>query len=156
MNLDAIALAQIGHIGEYIASRIFGIVLEESASRMSVDGRFAGGVLIHRTVNIKWYAKREGVLDLTPEALPDYYLVLAGPWSSAGSSRGEVRPWVIESVYLFESKELMGALRARGVKMGIATNVAQEIWEAAEIYPNQHSHWLNVSDEQHKKLQLFG
>ena len=148
--------AQLGHIGEHIASRIFGIALEGSASRKSVDGRFADGPLVNRSVNVKWYAKQEGVLDLTPEALPDFYLVLAGPRSLAESSRGGVRPWIIESVHLFESKELMGVLRARGVKMGIATSVAQGLWEAAEVYPNRRSPWLVVSDEQREMLQLFG
>jgi hypothetical protein len=45
--------AQIGHIGEYIASRIFRIVLEESASHKSMDGRFSDGPLKGGTVNIK-------------------------------------------------------------------------------------------------------
>lgn len=148
--------AQIGHVGEYIASRVFRIALQESAVREGVDGRFAEGPLVDRSVNVKWYAKQEGVLDLTSEALPDFYLVLAGPRSPAGSSRGTVRPWIIRSVYLFESKELMGSLRARGVKMGTATSVAQGLWEAAEVYPNQRSPWLVVADEQRRMLRLFG
>ncbi len=65
--------AQIGHLGEYIASRIFPIVLEESASQRGVDGRFSAGRLTGRTVNIKWYSLRGGELDITPDALPDYY-----------------------------------------------------------------------------------
>ena len=32
--------AQIGHIGEYIASRIFGIELVESAAHKAIDGSF--------------------------------------------------------------------------------------------------------------------
>ncbi len=32
--------AQIGHIGEYIASRILGIELKESESFKSIDGHF--------------------------------------------------------------------------------------------------------------------
>lgn len=148
--------AQIGHVGEYIASRVFGIALEESAARKGVDGRFAEGPLVDRSVNVKWYAKQGGVLDLTPEALPDFYLVLAGPRSPAGSSRGTVRLWTIQSVHLFESRELVEPLRARGVKMGTATSVARELWEAAEVYPNQRSPWLAVSDEQRRMLRLFG
>lgn len=148
--------AQIGHIGEYIASRVFGLALEESASRKGVDGRFAEGSLVDRTVNVKWYARQEGLLDLTPEALPDFYLVLAGPRCPAGSSRGGARPWVIRSVHLFESGELMEALTARGVKLGTATSVASGLWDAAEVYPNQRSPWLVVSDEQRRMLRLFG
>jgi len=148
--------ALIGHVGEYIASRVFGIALEESTARKGVDGRFAEGPLVDRSVNVKWYARQEGVLDLTPEALPDFYLVLAGPRSPAGSSRGAVRPWIVGSVHLFESKELAEALRARGVKIGIATSVAQGLWEAAEVHPDQRSPWLTLSDEQRRMLRLFG
>jgi len=64
--------AQIGHVGEYIASNIFGIKLEESAAQKGIDGRFMAGPLAGRTVNIKWYGKMEGLLDITPNHLPDY------------------------------------------------------------------------------------
>ena len=70
--------AAIGHIGEYIASRVFNIALEESASHKSSDGYFREEPLKGHTVNIKWFAFQEGLLDITPESLPDYYLVLAG------------------------------------------------------------------------------
>jgi hypothetical protein len=79
--------AQIGHVGEYIASRIFHVTLEESASHKSIDGRFGAGPLQGRTVNIKWYAMQEGLLDITPEAPPDFYLVLTGPKTGAMPSR---------------------------------------------------------------------
>ena len=45
------------------------------------------------SVNVKWYLKREGVLDTTESAILDYYLVLAGPPSGAVSSKGTTRPW---------------------------------------------------------------
>jgi len=32
-------------------------------------------VLQEKTVNIKWYGKHEGILDIDPQALPDFYLV---------------------------------------------------------------------------------
>ena len=70
-----------GHIGEYIASKVFDIELEESASKKGVDGRFIDGPLRGRTVNIKIYGKREGLLDITLDNLADYYLVMAGPSS---------------------------------------------------------------------------
>jgi hypothetical protein len=85
--------AQIDHLGEYIASRIFPIVLEESASQRGVDGRFSAGPLTGRTVNIKWYPLREWGLDITANALPDYYLVFTGPKATSMTSRGH-RPAV--------------------------------------------------------------
>lgn len=99
--------ALIGHVGEYIAANIFGIELEGSAARKAIDGRFASGPLSGATVNIKWYAKQEGLLDLTPDSLPDYYLVLAGPRQPAASSRGTHRPWLIQSVFLFDANDLI-------------------------------------------------
>ncbi len=44
--------AQIGHIGEYIASKIFGIELEDSAVHPGSDGRFIDGPLAGKSVNI--------------------------------------------------------------------------------------------------------
>lgn len=91
-----------GHLGEFIASRVFAIELEASASAAAIDGRFTEGLLAGRTVNVKWYAKREGLLDLTESDVSDHYLVLTGPPSAGASSRGQVRPWIISNVYLFE------------------------------------------------------
>ena len=84
--------AQLGHIGEFIASRIFDIELEESAVHPGSDGRFRSGPLAGKSVNIKMYGKREGVLDTCPEYLPDYYLVLTGHKSTAMSSKGDSGP----------------------------------------------------------------
>ena len=67
--------AMIGHVGEFIASRIFDIELLDSASAKGIDGHFRSGPLSGRSVNIKWYARQEGLLDITPEYLPNYYLV---------------------------------------------------------------------------------
>lgn len=148
--------AQIGHLGEYIAARIFGIELEESAAHKGSDGRFADGPLAGKTVNIKWYAKLEGLLDINPNAIPDYYLVLTGPRSAAASSRSGVRPWVIEAAFLFDADELVEALHRRGVKVGIATSVARQYWEEAEVYPSQHNLRLSLSPENRNLLALFG
>jgi len=46
--------ATLGHTGEYIASKIFDIELEESASAKGIDGHFRSGSLAGKTVNIKW------------------------------------------------------------------------------------------------------
>jgi hypothetical protein len=42
--------AEGGHIGEFIASRVFDITLEPSAARRGFDGRFVSGALAGRTV----------------------------------------------------------------------------------------------------------
>lgn len=147
--------ALIGHLGEFIASEIFDIRLESSATNKGFDGRFASGPLSGRTVDVKWYGKQEGILDLRTADLPDYYLILTGPASSATSSHGEERPWLIEHVHLFEAASLDRAVAARGVKIGAATSVARELWEAAEVYPNPTCEALRLGEEQRHALGLF-
>ena len=78
--------AQIGHIGEFIAAHVFGISLMDSASNKALDGHFDSGGLQGSSVNIKWYAKNDGLLAITPDSLPDYYLVLTGARTGAESS----------------------------------------------------------------------
>jgi hypothetical protein len=145
-----------GHVGEYIAARVFAIALHASASHKGADGHFAEGNLAARTVNVKWYGKGEGLLDIATEAMPDFYLVMTGPSAAAVSSRGATRPWLISDVYLFDAAVLVERLRTRAVKIGIATSVAKELWEAAEIYPAPRNELLTLSDEQTSGLALFG
>jgi len=147
--------AQVGHVGEYIASQVFEIALERNAAHKAIDGHFRCGPLAGRSVNVKCYTRQEGLLDITSDALPDYYLVLAGPRSGAVAARGATRPWVIELAFLFDAKELVGSLRERGVKVGVATSVARSYWEGAEIHPNQRNSTLRLSEEQHSPLRLF-
>lgn len=147
--------AAIGHLGEYIAAGVFGITLVDSASHKSIDGYFTAGPLAGRSVNVKWYARQEGLLDITPDSLPDFYLVMTGPKTAATSSRGKTRPWTIELVYLFEARPLVVQLRQYGMKIGIATSVRQSLWQAAEIYPVQRNNLLFLSDEKRQKLFLF-
>jgi hypothetical protein len=159
--IDNIVAAQIGraaekgHVGEYIASRVFGITLEKSASNKGSDGHFPNC----RTVNVKWYAKHEAVLDLpsviSSASIPDDYLVLAGPRPAAVPTHGPVRPWVISSVFLFDAEQLIGELQELGVKVGIATSVRQFLWERAEIYPEQRNDRLILSPTQRAMLALF-
>jgi hypothetical protein len=146
----------IGHVGEYIASEIFKIELEQSAVEKGIDGRFTQGLLKGQTVNVKFYAKRENLLDINPNHLPDYYLVMTGPKSAAVSSRGTTRAWVILGVYLFNSQKLMNELKNRNVKIGIATSVISKLWNEAEIYPNQSNNIIPLSEEQVQQLRLFG
>ncbi|MER7364632.1 hypothetical protein [Nonomuraea wenchangensis] len=144
-----------GHLGEWIAARVFGIELEKSAVTAAIDGRFTAGPLHGQTVNVKWYLKREGLLDMTERAALDYYLALTGPASPAASSRGSVRPWCIESVYLFDAQQVRAELRTRGVRIGTASSVRAEQWAAAEIYPRASNPMLLLRPEQAELLRLF-
>ncbi|MEU8054610.1 hypothetical protein [Microbispora bryophytorum] len=144
-----------GHLGEWIAAQVFGIESETSAVAAAVDGRFTSGPLRGRTVNVKWYLKREGLLDVTERTELDYYLVLTGPASPAASSRGGTRPWCIESVYLFDAKQLLAELRERGVRIGVASSVRAAQWAAAEIYPRASNPALAVAPRQAELLRPF-
>jgi len=148
--------ATIGHTGEYIAAEIFDIKLEESANAKGIDGRFRSGSLAGKTVNIKWYSKLEYMLDITPQGLPDYYLVMTGPKGQAVSSRGGIRPWLINYVFLFNAADLVTELNARGVMIGVASSVRKHEWQAAEIYPNKRSMVYRMTDEQMAKILAFG
>lgn len=144
-----------GHLGEWVAAKIFDIELEGSASAAGVDGRFRSGPFQGRTVNIKWYMAHQGLLDTTEVAAFDYYLVLTAPPSLAGSSRGVARPWCIDSVYLFDARQLHREQEARGVKRGIASSVAKQQWADARIYPVAGSAHPPVTDSQAALLNLF-
>lgn len=147
--------AQIGHAGEYIAAQIFDIRLMESASHKAIDGYFNGGVLAGKSVNIKWYGKQEGLLDITPQAIPDYYLVMTGPKAAAATSRRGTRPWSIDFIYLFSAGELVTILIDRRVKTGVSTSVPQCFWEQAEISPRANSPRLQLSSVQIQQVIWF-
>ncbi len=144
-----------GHLGEWIAAEIFDIELEPSAVAAGIDGRFRSGALQGRAVNVKWYLKREGVLDTTDSTALDYYLVLAGPPSAAGSSRGTARPWCIRAVYLFDARQLRAEQTARGVRQGVASSVIKQQWAAAEIYPSAANPQLSITSQQTAQLRQF-
>lgn len=144
-----------GHAGEWIAARIFDIELEASASAKAIDGHFRTGRLSGRRVNVKWYLKREGILDVTESPDLDYYLVLSGPKATA-KDRRTVRAWRIDAVYLFDAHALLAELKARGAKTGVAAGVRNARWLSAEIYPNPTNPALVVNDVQRQQLQLFG
>lgn len=148
--------AEKGHVGEFIASQVFDIQLHPSASFKASDGCFRSGPRAGRTVNIKWYAKQDYLLDLpingAADGLPDYYLVLAGPQTKAKITH---RPWVITAVYLFNAQQLVAQLQEQGKRIGIATGVNKFLWEAAEIYPDQKVELLTLSQDQQAQLRLF-
>lgn len=141
--------AQVNNIGEYIASIIFRITLDDAGKRRGYDGRFSSGPLAGHTVDVQWHPKRDGLLNIKLDAFPDYYLILTGPELSAAS------PWVIESIFLFNTSELLNALRERGVQIGSGTSVTGPLWERAEIYPVPRNNRLPVGDEERKLLVLF-
>jgi len=147
--------AERSHVGEFIASRIFDIELEESATNKGFDGYFRSGKLAGKTANIKWYGKNEYELDINENAVPGYYLVMTGEHSPPGSSKGKTRPWVISYVYLFNAKKLIEELKRAGVKIGIATSVRKKFWDEAEIYPRQKSKELILTEKQRELLRLF-
>jgi hypothetical protein len=145
----------IGHLGEFIAATVFNIALETSAVNRGFDGRFKSGPLLGKSVNIKWYGKQEGLLDIRSDAVPDFYLVLTGPRTKVLHSRGDDRPWFIDSVFLFEAIPLVERLRARQVKLGVATSVRTEFWKLAEVFPSARNNSLPLSSEQCAMLSLF-
>lgn len=144
-----------GHLGEWIAAQVFDIQLEVSAAATAIDGRFRSGVLSGRTVNVKWYLKREGVLDMTRDDVLDYYLVLAGPRAGAGSSSLTTRPWRIDSVHLFDARALAADLTLRGRAVGVASSVRSDAWDLAEVYPRSNDGLLPLRAEQIDVLRLF-
>ncbi len=144
-----------GHLGEWIAARVFDIELERSASTAAIDGRFRSGPLQGKTVNVKWYLKQEGLVDISSSPALDYYLVLAGPRSSLLTSWGGTRPWRIDHVYLFHAPTLLAEQRSRGVKTGVAASVLKRQWTSAEIYPDHMNPLLPLSDRQTRLLELF-
>lgn len=146
---------QVGHIGEYIAAHIFDLSLHDSAVTKGSDGIFQSGPLAGRSVNVKWYGKQEGMLDINPNGAPDYYLVFTGPLATALSSKGMTRPWVISSVFLFEATPLVATLQAANVKIGVATGVKKALWEAAKLYPTQCNPVLPLTSAQRAQLSLF-
>lgn len=143
------------HIGEFIASRVFGIRLETSASAKGIDGVFSNGPVKGKTVNVKLYGKQEGILDIATHSLADYYLVMTGPKSPPVTSRGATRSLVIDHVYLFEMRTLVRNLAKRNLKIGIAASVAKEFWDQAEIFPDRNNKELVLNGEQLRQLRLF-
>lgn len=148
--------ALAGHLGEWLASQVFDVDLEASASEEAIDCRFAAGALAGKTVNVKWYAKREGPLDLTSSELLDYYLIFTGPKGTAMRSAGGTRPLFIDACYLFDARALLRHQIERGAKVGIASSVPAAEWDAAEIYPQPTNRVLPVGPEQIELLKLLG
>jgi len=99
----------IESVGDYIASVIFGIAHEKSPTQKAIYGRFLYGPHAGQSVDVQWHIRREGDLSLRTDPPADYYLVFTGPKASANATNSLVNPWVIESVYFFDAKELLAA-----------------------------------------------
>ena len=148
--------AHSGHIGEFVASRIFDIKLTESATTKGMDGRFPDGPLAGKSVDIKHYSLNQSILDIRPDALPDFYLVSTGPRKPPESSRGTTQPWVIKAIFLFDASEVVERFRERGVKIGTATSVRRHLWDEAEVYPTPNNKQLPLTPEQESMIGWFG
>ncbi len=145
--------AQIGNMGEYIASIIFEIALDGTGKARGYDGRFIRGPLARQSVDVQWRVRRDGQLNIKIDAIPDYYLVFTGPTTCTPPFAS---PWLIETIFLFHGIELHTALRERGVQIGNSTSVTGPLWERTEIYPIPRNPALILTDEQRKQLILFG
>ena len=144
-----------GHIGEFIASRVFNIKLHESASEKGSDGVFLDGVLAGSTVNVKFYGKHESLLDISEDSLPDVFLVLTGTKGSATSSSGQVRPICVEYVFLIPGAEALADAQSRNVSIGVATSFPNAFWDEREVYPSSRSKELDLTRDQIPLLKLF-
>ncbi|MGE3752770.1 MAG: hypothetical protein AB7I45_01295 [Planctomycetota bacterium] len=141
-----------GHLGEWIAARVFDLELHPSAVHKGSDAVFRSGPLKGKTVNVKMYGYQESMLDVHETEPPDCYLVLTGPRRTVATSRGAVRPFVITAAYVF----LHEGLLRDGVKPGIAASVRKHVWQAAMVWPEAGPGALIVvGQEQAGMLGLF-
>ena len=145
-----------GHVGEWIAQEIFRVTLAENGVQEGFDGWFADGPLAGKTVNVKWYGERAGVLDIKPDDRLDYYLVMTGPQAAAISSRGRTLPWVITEVFLFDARALVEQFKKQKRTLGVASYVRKHEWEAARVYPAAAPRApLKLTAADREKLKLF-
>lgn len=144
--------AYSGHLGEFIAASIFEIKLHQSAVTPTSDGIFNSGTLTGRSVNIKYYARQQGIPDLLTRkersSFPDDFLVLTGPVQNRATSKGTSLTWCITAVYLFDAEALVCVQRRRGVNLGVASSVPIQHWQEAMIYPEQRNDRLRLTDTQ--------
>ncbi len=138
-----------GNIGEFVASRIFGIDLMRAGNHPGFDGVFARGPLAGKTVNIKAYSRQERILDVGRQPC-DYYLVLTGPDAPSKDLR-----WGIRSVFLLDTPELHASIHRRGVQISVATSVPKSEWETARVFPVWAGSPLALSPAQVRMLELL-
>jgi hypothetical protein len=139
-----------GHIGEVVAAAIFDIELAVSGVNAGFDGHFRSGPLAGQTVNVKAYAERTSLLDISPHPC-DWYMVLMGP-PRTSVDHGRSLPFTIERVFLFDIEALKAVLKIAGVGIGVASSVRKAMWEAAEIYSNAAPGAAMLPDERQRRL----
>ena len=77
---------------------------------------------------------------------------MTGRRATTMTSKGQLRPLEIASVYLFDTQVLLTMLT---VKLSEATSIRKALWTAAEIYPTSTNPLLPLTDEQRAMLALF-
>ena len=63
---------------------------------------------------------------------------------------------MVDTVYLFDTLDLLAKIRSRRIKIGVATSVLMEDWEAARIFPARSGAPLRLTKAQVAALKLFG
>ncbi|MDI6872056.1 MAG: hypothetical protein QME79_12080 [Bacillota bacterium] len=139
-------------MGEYIASEVFDIELNTRRNAKGDDGVFRSGPYAGQGVNVKWYSKHTGILDVNPHGVSHHYLVLTGP--RAGGSP-KTNPWLIREVYLFDGPTVVQHLVSRGCRVAEASSVLQEHWTEAMVYPHDRHPEYSLTEEQKTALALF-
>src|SRR6476661_6125780 len=128
--------AEVGHIAEFLMGEILDIELNAVANTKAIDGVFRSGSLAGKSVNVKYRAAQSRLLNLEefldPSLHAHFYLSVQGPKSASKTSAGRELPFVIDSIYHFESTLLIPQLAKPG-KAGIGRFVPTALWQAAMI-----------------------
>ena len=108
-------------------------------------------------MNIKYVARHRDTLNVAscvnPAHHADLYLLLTGTrWSSR---QGAAAPWVIGSVYLFDSRELLRELAEHGSVPRPGMPLWRAQWKAAEVYPQANNPRLVLTARQRDDLGIF-
>ena len=83
-------------------------------------------------------------------------MALRGPRRIGRFISGATRPWVIQSVHLFDAQLLLVELHVRVVNIRMGSSVRRALWAAAEIYLEPRNATFVLSQEQWDLLALFG
>ena len=151
--------AETGRIAEFVAAQIFDIDLAETFVNKAIDGWFRSPpALACASVNVKYRSSSSKRLNIenSPDLNnhPHYCLALRGPKLLKGPASEKTLPFVIDSVFLFDSHELIPALVAEG-SAHIGPAVKAIYWQQAMIYPTQVNQALVLNGEQRAALALF-
>jgi hypothetical protein len=150
--------AEVGHIAEYLMGVILDVELNDVPNAKATDGVFSGGALAGKSVNVKYRAAQSKLLNLEefldPSLHAHFYLSVQGPKSASKTSAGRELPFVVSSIYLFESSALIPQIAKPG-KADLGRFVPTALWQAAMIFPQQVNQALILSDEQRAALALF-